>query len=152
VCFGVFAFLPPSFLPSFSSLLHPSLPFFLLLKVQMMGVDFGKVGSVLYTPLAAASRHTPSSRKLSLGGFGSPSTSTPTNAVGMARTETITSNVSAILKPLGKHALLFLSPLFPSHSPTGLKRSPISFRSLPPSLPPFLPSSQACWVPDWTCT
>lgn len=73
----------------------------------MMGVDFGKVGSVLYTPLAA-SRHTPSSRKLSLGGFAS--NSTPANANAMVRAETITTNVSAILKPLGEHAVLFLSP------------------------------------------
>lgn len=72
----------------------------------MMGVDFGKVGSVLYTPLAA-SRHTPTSRKLSHGGFAS---STPTNAMGMNRSTTITTNVSAILKPLGKHAKFFLFP------------------------------------------
>jgi len=92
----------PFFLPSS---IHSSLPSSLL-QVQMMGVDFGKVGSVLYTPLAA-SRHTPSSRKLSLGGFAA---FTPTNAMDMNRSTTITANVSAIVKPLGKHAKSFLFP------------------------------------------
>ncbi len=105
---------PQENLPSFQPFpIHPPPPPPpippLSLQVQMMGVDFGALSS--NTPMST-SWLTPSSRKRSFGGF--PSTPTPTSGTtnGMLRSQTITTNVSAILEPLGKHATFFLP--FPS--------------------------------------